>query len=49
MGAWIEILNMIEPSTLATVAPSMGAWIEIYMSDNHHLITYCRSLYGSVD
>ena len=30
MGAWIEILvNVFEPKTVSTVAPLVGAWIEI--------------------
>ena len=49
MGAWIEISETYASAIKAYVAPSMGAWIEIYASRNPGISESRRSLYGSVD
>ena len=49
MGAWIEMIILTASQPFTTVAPFMGAWIEIVkgLLDFAHPIG--RSLHGSVD
>ena len=49
MGAWIEIPKSQLVFVSGTVAPYMGAWIEIYRSCNCRPSIIGRSLHGSVD
>ena len=42
MGAWIEISQQMQLLTLNTVAPLVGAWIEI------HILSLCVGIYKSL-
>ncbi len=49
MGAWIEIREYYLKNYSITVAPYMGAWIEIICGYGARLAYIGRTLHGCVD
>ena len=49
MGAWIEIGDMYNITDQFTVAPLVGAWIEINIDSKLKDYVFSRSSRGSVD
>ena len=49
MGAWIEISALSDFDNISSVAPFMGAWIEIALTDTDLQARVRRTLYGCVD
>ena len=49
MGAWIEMTNKFGNLNLVSVAPYMGAWIEIYTQGLVQPLYNRRTLHGCVD
>ena len=49
MGAWIEIDDLEDPIKITSVAPFMGAWIEIKLRGRIIEKFGSRTLYGCVD
>ena len=49
MGAWIEIFLSVFIFDNASVAPLMGAWIEITQGDTGRVFEIGRAPHGRVD
>ena len=48
-GAWIEIAHGTGAADAAGVAPFTGAWIEMLAGISTPILSFSRSLHGSVD